>query len=309
MRVLAGAWQAWEVAGPLALAIGVFDGVHLGHRAVLEGFRSAAGDRGLTPAVVTFDRHPISVLAPERAPKMLSTIEQRIEQFELFGVEVTAVLPFDDDMRSMAAEDFIAHILVDRLHAELVVVGEDFRFGEHRRGDAAMLVETGPALGFEVEVVELVGDGAPISSTRIREHLAAGDVGAAAELLGRRYQLTGEVVAGSGRSLVTGAPTANLDVSTAVAIPRRGVYATFAGVSELVPAVANVGVRPTFGEGVETIEVHLLDREDDLAGATVRIDFVERIRDEAAFRDAEALADQIEDDIAAAREILATQTP
>jgi riboflavin kinase/FMN adenylyltransferase len=309
MRVLRGPWADWSVDGPLALAIGVFDGVHLGHRAVLSRFRTEAVRRDLTEGVVTFDRHPISVLAPERAPKMLSTIEQRIEQFARLGAEVVAVLSFDDELRMMDPTDFVSEILVARLQAGLIVVGEDFRFGRDRGGDVDLLRSMGAEHGFETRVIELVGDEAPVSSTRIRSLLAAGDVTGASELLGRRYQLMGEVVEGSGGSLVTGFPTANIDVSTSVAIPRRGVYAAFAGIGELMPAVANVGVRPTFGAGVETIEVHLLDGTEDLTGRILRVDFVERLRDEEKFVDGEALAEQIGHDVEHAREVLARHTP
>jgi riboflavin kinase/FMN adenylyltransferase len=309
VKVLLGPWRDWEVDGDLALAIGVFDGVHLGHRAVLESFRDSAIDRGLTPAVVTFDRHPIALLAPDRAPKMLSTIEQRIEQFAALGVEVVAVLPFDHDLRLMAPSGFVEDILVERLHARLVVVGEDFRFGQDRGGDPDLLRAMGPELGFDTDVIALVGSESPISSTRIRELLAAGDVGAAAMLLGRRYQLEGEVVSGTGGSLVTGVPTANIDFSTAVALPLRGVYAVFAGVERMGPGVANVGVRPTFGSGIETIEVHLIDSAADVHGTMLRIDFVERIRPEREFVDGDALGAQIDLDVLAARQILAEQTP
>lgn len=309
MKVLRGPWDGWSVEGRLALAIGVFDGVHLGHRAVLVPFVDLALELGLTPAVVTFDRHPIAVLAPDRAPRMLSTVDQRIEQFAAVGAEVVAVLPFDDQMRMMAPEGFVTEILVGRLAAGLVVVGEDFRFGRDRGGDVEMLRSMGPDHGFETRVVDLVGDDGPISSTRIRAHLAEGEVGDAAALLGRRYQVMGEVVPGSGGSLVTGFPTANIDVPTTVAIPRRGVYAVFAGVDEMAPGVANVGIRPTFGQGVETIEVHLLDSEADLAGRMLRIDFVERLRSEQEFVDGEALAEQIAIDVSHAREVLARHTP
>jgi riboflavin kinase/FMN adenylyltransferase len=309
MKVLRGPWADWSVEGRLAVAVGVFDGVHMGHRAVLTRFRDEAVRRGLTPGVVTFDRHPISLVAPDRAPKMLSTVDQRIEQFVRLGAEVVAVLPFDENMRMMDPRAFVTDILAERLHAGLVVVGEDFRFGRDRRGDPDMLRAMGADHGFDTQVLELVGDDEPISSTRIRALLADGDVVGAAELLGRRYQLMGEVVEGRGGSLVTGVPTANIDVSATVAIPRRGVYAAFAGVGEMLPGVANVGVRPTFGEGIETIEVHLLDGTDDLRGRILRVDFVERLRDEERFVDGEALADQIAHDVTHAREVLGRQTP
>lgn len=309
MKVLSGDWRAWEAGPPLAVAVGVFDGVHRGHQTLLGGFCAEAASRGLIPAVVTFDRHPLAVLAPDRAPHMLSSVDDRIEQLGEIGVEIVAVLTFDDRVRAMTPEAFVSEILVGALGAALVVVGEDFRFGRERSGDVHLLGRLGEASGFDVQVVELVGGDLPVSSTRIRSLLAAGSVGEAASLLGRRYRLTGEVVPGSGGSLVTGVPTANIDVPTGMAIPGRGVYAVLAGVDELVPAVANVGVRPTFGTGVETIEVHLLDRDDDLMGRRLAVEFVERLRSEEEFVDGDELSRQIGLDLDHAREVLARHTP
>lgn len=309
MRVLRDAWRDWESAQSMALAVGVFDGVHRGHQAVLSACASRADAARLQTGVVTFDRHPLTVLAPEHAPKMLSTLEQRVELLGRHGADLVAVLPFDDAMRAMPPSAFVEEILVERLNAALVVVGRDFRFGRDRGGDPALLEALADRLGYEVAILDLVGDGDAISSTRIRKQLAAGDVAEASEMLGRPYRLSGLVVAGAGRSLVTGAPTANVDVSHDVALPRRGVYAVFAGTGDMHQAVANVGVRPTFGGGAESVEVHLLDTQVDVGGELLQIDFIERIRAEAAFFDADALATQIEEDIGTARRMLAGRTP
>lgn len=307
MRILRGHPAAWNARSPLALAVGVFDGVHAGHRSVLKALRIGAGERGITPAVLTFDPHPLALVAPDMAPRMLTTIDQRIEQFEAAGVEVVAVLPFNDSVRAMSAQRFVGEILVERLLAGLVVAGEDFRFGENRRGDAVRLRRLGGEMGFDVDVVGLVGDGDPVSSTRIRDSIAAGDVAAAGALLGRPFELRGAVVPGAGRSAETGVATANVAVPASCAVPRRGVYAVRAGAGELVPAVANVGIRPTFGPGAETVEVHLIDRRLYLTGREVRIAFVDWIREERTFDGVEALASQIKIDIESARRAL--QTP
>jgi len=304
MRILRGASSIWDAGEPLAVAVGVFDGVHLGHHRVLQILVDAAGAKGLRPAVLTFDPHPLSLVAPHLAPKMLTTIDQRIEQFASFGVELTAVLAFDPSVRAMSAEAFISDILVGRLRAGFIVAGRDFRFGENRTGDVGLLEEMGPGLGYETSASPLVGGAEPVSSTRIRDALEAGDVAAAAELLGRSYQLVGAVVQGAGRGSELGIATANVDVDPTLSIPARGVYAVRAGVGELVPAVANIGVRPTFGAGVETVEVHLIDRRVDILGDVIRIEFVSRLRDEQTFRGPSDLVAQIRSDIDEARLIL-----
>ncbi len=284
--------------------MGVFDGVHAGHRSVLERLRHGAAEREITPAVLTFDPHPLALVAPEMAPRMLTTIDQRIEQFDAAGVDLVAVLPFNDAIRAMSARTFVSEILVDRLDAALIVAGEDFRFGEDRGGDASLLVRLGDDLGFDTAIIGLVGGDAPISSTRIREAVVAGEVAAAAELLGRPFELRGTVVPGEGRGAETGIATANVNVPASSALPRHGVYAALSGVAELVPAVVNIGVRPTFGPGAETIEVHLIDRSLDLRGREVRIAFVDWLREERTFAGIEELASQIKSDIEMAGELL-----
>ena len=305
MRILRGSPGVWDAGVPLALAVGVFDGVHIGHRHVLGLLLEAARSRRLSTAVLTFDPHPLSRVAPHLAPRMLTTVDQRIEQLAALGIELTAVLAFDDSVRAMSAEMFVEDILVKRLRAAFVVAGEDFRFGESRTGGAAMLDELGGRLGFATEISPLIGTAEPVSSTRIRDALGAGDVTAAAALMGRDYQLVGTVVPGSGRRTELGTATANVNVDATLSIPARGVYAVRAGVDELVPAVANIGVSPTFGDSVETIEVHLIDRLVDMVGDAIRVEFVARLRDEQTFTDVTALADQIRSDINAVRSILA----
>lgn len=304
MRVLRGSPGRWDAGSPLALAVGVFDGVHTGHLEVLRLVHRAAESSDLTPGVLTFYPHPMALIAPDRAPKMLGTIDQRIDRLEAAGVDLVAVLAFDESVRSMSPEAFVEEILVDRLKVRFVVAGRDFRFGKNRGGDVDLLASMGPDHGFDTTVVELVGESAPVSSTRIRNALGAGDVAAAATLLGRSYELVGTVVPGSGRGTGFGVATANVDVDGALSIPRRGVYAVRAGASERVPGVANIGVRPTFGEEIEVVEVHLIDRYLDVVGETIHVEFVERLRDEDTFAGVSELAEQIRTDIATARDIL-----
>jgi riboflavin kinase/FMN adenylyltransferase len=305
MRMLFGDPRAWDAGEPVALAVGVFDGVHIGHRHVLRQLVEAAGSDGLKPAVLTFDPHPLALVAPDLAPRMLTTIDQRMDQLSAAGVELVAVLAFDDAVRHMSAEAFVEDILVKALHSKLIVAGEDFRYGENRRGDVALLEELGLRLGFTAMTSSLVGDGEPISSTRIREAIEAGDVVTAATSLGRGYELVGSVVPGSGRGEEMGFATANVAVANSLAIPGHGVYAVRAGVGEMVPAVANIGTRPTFGDGEEVVEVHIIDRNLDIGGDRIGVEFVARIRDEQRFSGVAELADQIGADIAAARLILA----
>ena len=304
MRMLFGDPRAWDAGEPLALAVGVFDGVHVGHRHVLRLLVETAGSEGLKPAVLTFDPHPLALVAPDLAPRMLTTIDQRMHQLSEAGVELVAVLAFDETVRHMSAEAFVEDILVAALCSGLIVAGEDFRYGENRRGDVALLEELGPRLGFTSMTSSLIGDCEPISSTRIREAIEAGDVVAAAESLGRSYELVGSVVPGSGRGEKMGFATANIAVATSLSIPGHGVYAVRAGVGEMVPAVANIGTRPTFGEGEEVVEVHIIDRNLDIGGDQIRVEFVARIRDEQKFTGVSELADQIRADIEAARRIL-----
>ena len=307
MRVLRGDPSGWDPGSSgHALAVGVFDGVHLGHRHVLAILRDQAAERGLEPGVLTFDPHPLTVVAPDRAPAMLTSLDHRIELLGNQGVEVIAVLDFDAAVREWSPATFVTETLAGALAVELVVVGEDFRFGKDRTGHVGLLREMGNGFGFRTEIVPLVGEDRPLSSTQIREMIAEGDVAGAAVALARPHELWGEVVQGSGRGRTIGVPTANLALSPGVAVPKRGVYAVTAGRSagESIPGVANVGVRPTFDGRDETVEAHLLGFKGDLYGETLRVRFVDRIRDERKFENVDQLVEQIRRDIEAARQIL-----
>ncbi|HJR88351.1 MAG TPA: bifunctional riboflavin kinase/FAD synthetase [Acidimicrobiia bacterium] len=302
MIVLRGHPYEWEVLGPTAVTIGVFDGVHRGHQQVIANLVASSGD--LDPAVLTFDPHPLAILAPERAPKMLTDIDQRLEQFQGLGVKVAGVLSFPD-IRELTADVFCRRVLADILAVERVVIGADFRFGRDRGGDADFLVRVGPDLGFEVEVLDMVGAGeGVISSTRIRAALGSGQVEEAARMLARPYELKGTVVVGDRRGGQIGFPTANLAIASEIQIPADGVYAAWAVIGEDVfRSVINIGVRPTFAGKERRVEAHLLDWTGDLYGHPMALRFLSRIRDEMKFDGVAALVDQISADVEAANQI------
>ncbi len=291
-----------------AVAIGVFDGMHLGHRRVLESLGDANPD--LIKVAMTFGTHPASLLSPDGAPPRLSTLKRRFDLFEDAGIDRVAVLGFDEEMRAMTPDDFVRRFLVDGLNASFVVVGVGFRFGRGAAGTTETLEELGRRYGFQVEVVDIAcDDGTEIRSTAIREALRDGDVVRAAAMLGRPYDLEGIIVAGDGRGREIGIPTANVSFPAMLTIPRRGVYAVNAvidGVSHA--AVANLGTRPTFGGNDEVLEVHVLEFDRDLYGKHLSIEFIERIRDEHRFESVDDLLIQIRADIASAIETLAEHT-
>ena len=277
--------------GPRRLAIGTFDGVHLGHRAVIEG----------CDTVVTFDPHPLAVIAPDALPKLLDSFPIKRDLIAGLGVDELVVIPFDSDFAKRSAEDFIDNELVGRLGVEQVSIGENFRFGKGAQGDAAMLAER---TEFETRVVPLVEvAGETVSSTHIRGLVAAGDVARAQEFLGAPFMLEGEVVHGDKRGRTLGMPTANLVPDPHLQVPGHGVYAAWAHGH---PAAVNVGVRPTFdtGRGL-LVEAYLLDFEGDLYGQTLRIAFAERLRGEKRFGSVDALVEQMKRDVEDAREIAA----
>jgi riboflavin kinase/FMN adenylyltransferase len=307
MEVLRLAPGAARIAGAPAVTVGNFDGVHRGHRALVDAVAGEARSRGVASVALVFDPHPSRVLAPERAPGTLTTIEQRAELLGELGVERLVVLPFTRELSHEPPEAFARRVLAETLGASAVVVGFNFRFGRDRGGDVGALEALGGRLGFGVlPVAPVLHHGSPVSSTRVREAIARGAVEAARELLGRPYFLDGIVVEGVGRGRRLGVPTANLDPVNEV-LPGGGVYAARARVARGapgLPAVVNMGRRPTFGGGAFLLEAHLIDWGGDLYGRILRLEFVARLRDEERFPDAAALRAQIGRDIESARRVL-----
>lgn len=289
------------------LCIGVFDGVHRGHRALLQEGRRQAQALGLPLTAVTFDPHPMSVVSSEGVPSALATLEHRVALLREVGADHVAVLAFDGQMAAQSSEDFIARELVARLGARAVVVGADFRFGRGASGSLETLQAAGDRLGFSVTGVPLMGDGHDRwSSTAIRLSLEAGDVAGAAMALGRDYALDGNVVHGDHRGRELGYPTANLAWSDRPVIPADGVYAGWlVDAGERLPAAISVGTNPQFAGRDRRVEAYVIDRRDlDLYGHEVRLEFVERLRGQERFVDVEALVEQMGRDVAQARRIL-----
>lgn len=290
------------------VAIGKFDGVHLGHRAVLERTAARARALGLESAVVTFDRNPLAVFAPELAPTELCGLDRRLERIAATGIDVTAVLRFDETRAAQSAEEFVVELLVERLGAREVLVGRDFRFGAGGAGDLALLTRLGGELGFDTVVVDDVGATGEqrISSSRIRSLIASGHVAAAARRLGALPSVTGEVVHGEARGRELGFPTANLADDAVGVRPADGIYAGWLVLDGLrLPAAISVSDNPTFGDVHRVrIEAHVLDRDLDLYGRTVTVEFAERIRGAERYDSVEELVRAIADDVAATRRLL-----
>jgi riboflavin kinase/FMN adenylyltransferase len=288
------------------VAVGNFDGVHRGHQALVAAAVARAAQAGGAAVVLTFDPHPARVLRPEAAPAALTTLEQKEELVRALGIHRLVALEFDARVAALAPDAFAREVLAEGLGAHHVVVGESFRFGRERRGDARTLATLGAGLGFTVQVVSpLLHAGVPISSSRVRDALAAGDVGEAGVLLGRPYALDARVVKGDGRGRGLGFPTANL-ASEGQLLPARGVYAGRCRLpaGDAWPAVVNVGERPTFGGKALRVEAHLLGYAGDLYDARVRLELVARLRDEQRFASPEALVARIHEDVRAARALL-----
>jgi riboflavin kinase/FMN adenylyltransferase len=290
-----------------AVTIGNFDGVHRGHEALVAAAARWARSPGGTIVALTFDPHPARLLDPQRAPATLTTLAQKEELLGRLGVERLAVLPFTEELARQPPEDFASTVLAGALGAERVVVGEDCRFGQERRGNVETLRALGKSLGFEVETVPAVlHRDRPVSSSRVRAALREGDVGEAWALLGHPFFVDGTVVEGERRGRQLGFPTANLETENEI-VPARGVYAVRCGLpaDEWVPGVANVGRRPTFGGTLLSVEAHLIDFDRDLYGAGLRLEFQARLRDEQRFPGPEALVAQIGKDVERARGLVA----
>lgn len=296
--------------GPSAVTIGKFDGVHRGHRAVLDRLCALATERGLDPVVLTFDRHPLSLLKPEACPDAVVSNAQKTDLLAQSPVAATIVLRFDRELASMPAEDFVRDILVGRLATRLVLTGADFRFGARGAGDVALLRRLGDELGFEVVLLDdVTAEDGRISSTMIRDLLADGRVRMATAALGRYHRIRSTVVHGDHIGRELGFPTANLDPAIEGYLPVDGVYAAFAEVrGERYPSAVSIGNNPTF-EGVpdRQVEAHLLDQRLDLYGATIELDFVEYIRPMAKFANVDELVVALREDAERIRAILAAE--
>ncbi|MGC1419548.1 MAG: bifunctional riboflavin kinase/FAD synthetase [Acidimicrobiales bacterium] len=283
-----------------AVAIGVFDGLHLGHQRVIAQVRSLASAHGARATIVTFDPHPALVLAPESAPLQLGTIEQRLEGFEALGVDQVRILHFTPDMAEESAQHFVERVLVGELRACCVVVGEDFQFGHDRGGDVAMLSREGEKNNFEVHAAPIYGGNQRWSSTAVRNALGGGDLFSANALLGRPFTLRGVVEHGDARGAQLGFKTANLALDARQQLPELGIYAGAARTAARTwwPASISVGTRPQFyDDGQVLVEVHLSGYDGDLYGHDMDVAFMSRLRDEMTFATSEELVAQIDHDV------------
>jgi riboflavin kinase/FMN adenylyltransferase len=302
MQIVRGLESFPPDARPSVVALGTFDGVHLGHRAILGTAVTHAREAGLQALACTFEQHPIEILQPARAPRSITTVEERLALIGGTGVDGVVVLSFTPELAAVEPEAFVKEVLLGRFRAQQIVVGFNHRFGRGARGDAALLQELASRLGFQAHVVPpLTVGGVPVSSSEVRTALQRGDVVAAARFLGRPYAIGGTVTSGAGRGRTLGFPTANLAPDGNLLIP-RGVYGCLAHVDGVAhPTVVNIGVRPTFSETTLAIEAHLLDFTGDLYGRRMRLDFMLHLRAEMRFPSVEDLKAQIARDVEAAR--------
>ncbi len=305
MKIYRSLDQAPADFGPSALTIGNFDGVHFGHRRILRRLTSLARERGWKPSALTFDPHPTRVVAPERTPRLMTSPDRRAELMSEEGIEQVLILPFTGALAALSPEEFVARLLVDRLGARAVVVGDNFRFGHRHAGNTRMLGELGRRLGFATEIVAAVARrGRVVSSSGIRELILAGRVSLAARFLERPYALEGEVVGGRGVGSQQTVPTLNL-ATRAELIPPPGVYVTRTRDRENARewnSITNVGYRPTFGSSGElSIETFLLDPAPGDAPRRIRVEFLRRLRDERKFETPAALKAQILKDVRTAQ--------
>ncbi len=311
-------WRSLDEAdpgGPSVATIGVFDGVHRGHHAVLSAAVDVAQAES-TPAyavpviAVTFDPHPLAVLAPDKAPALLTTLEQRARLLVEAGARHVLALPFDKQMTGWSPREFVQRVVVDALCADEVVVGESFRFGHRAAGDVDALAELGEEYGFTVTALGIAGDGQPWSSTHVRRCLADGDVTEAARVLGRRFAVEGTVVRGDGRGRQLGYPTANVPTPAGIAVPADGVYAGFLRRLDepdapLLPAAVSVGTNPTFDGVQHRVESYVLDRDDlELYDVAIEVSFLRRLRGQVRFDGVDALVEQMQADVNDARALL-----
>jgi riboflavin kinase/FMN adenylyltransferase len=296
------------------VTVGVFDGVHAGHRALISEARRIATDDGLQSVVVTFDRHPATVVRPDEVPRLLTSLHHRLELLEQLGVDMAYVVTFDEERSLQTPEQFVEDVLVDRLGTKVAVAAESFHFGHRRKGDVPAMTELGVQYDIKVVTVPLTIDeaiGGPVTSTAVRGVVAGGDVELAAKLLGRPFEVRGIVEHGDARGRTIGFPTANVAVAGDIILPSDGVYAGWyvrgdGSDGTLHPSAINVGRRPTFYDenGLLLVEAHLIDFDGDLDGEKAAVRFVTRLRDEQRFSGIDALAAQLRSDVDAARAVL-----
>jgi riboflavin kinase/FMN adenylyltransferase len=296
------------------VTVGVFDGVHAGHRALISEARRIATDDGLQSVVVTFDRHPATVVRPDEVPRLLTSLHHRLELLEQLGVDMAYVVTFDEERSLQTPEQFVEDVLVDRLGTKVAVAAESFHFGHRRKGDVPAMTELGVQYDILVVTVALTiveAIGGPVTSTAVRGVVAGGDVELAAKLLGRPFEVRGIVEHGDARGRTIGFPTANVAVAGDIILPSDGVYAGWyvrgdGSDGTLHPSAINVGRRPTFYDenGLLLVEAHLIDFDGDLYGEKAAVRFVTRLRDEQRFSGIDALAAQLRSDVDAARAVL-----
>jgi riboflavin kinase/FMN adenylyltransferase len=289
------------------ITIGNFDGVHLGHQTLFHKVKERSRAVGGQSVVITFDPHPIKLMCPDKQLPLLTTTEQKVKLLADLDVDVVIVHPFSAEFGAIPAREFVWSYLVQRLGAREVVIGHDYRFGRNREGNIALLQTLGEEFGFPVHVVDAIEiDGTVVSSTLIRTLVKDGQVFEARGFLGRPYEVTGEVIHGHGRgSRLLGFPTANLNINNGLLLPATGIYAVrVQWRGQIYPAVANVGICPTFDNQELSLEVYLMDFEQDIYGERLAVQFVQRLRDEQRFANVPDLVTQIKKDVAAARQIV-----
>jgi riboflavin kinase/FMN adenylyltransferase len=292
--------------GETLLTIGVFDGVHAGHRYLLKKLRERAAEKSLLSGVVTFNPHPQLVLHSQDQLPWLTSLEERVGALQELGVNIIAVLTFTPKVAQLSAREFIS-LIKKHLSMGGIMVGPDFALGQRREGNINLLRTLGREMEFSVEVISpFIINGEIVSSTLIRQALGRGDMRKVAKLMGRYFYLEGKVITSDKRGRILGFPTANLDIKPQQALPGNGIYATIAQLDgKQFPSATNIGIRPTFGEGEKTVETHLLNYKGDLYGKDMRVKFVQKLRDEQRFPSPEELRAQIEKDVREIEAILA----
>jgi riboflavin kinase/FMN adenylyltransferase len=291
--------------GETLLTIGVFDGVHAGHRYLLGKLQQQAAEKNLLSGVITFNPHPQSVLHPHNQLPWLSNLEDRVRSFQEIGINIVAVLTFTPKVARLGSREFIS-LVKKYLRMRGIMVGPDFALGRSREGNIELLRALGREMDFSIEVIPPYKiNGEVVSSTLIRRVLTQGDMKKVEMLMGRYFQLGGKVITSDKRGRVLGFPTANLDVRPQQALPGNGIYATIAQIDgKQFSSATNIGIRPTFGEGEKTVETHLLNYKGDLYGKDIRLEFVQKLRDEQRFPSSEELKAQIEKDVREVEAIL-----